>query len=165
MKNLYVILIVLASCLLSQATLAESYTLKKAVYLAMNNYDKLQVLALHFGIASKNTRGLIYENLEVTPPFRLTVSPNVSDKNYAAALKVLRQFELDTRENGRALVASVLFENATRSITGEDNPWAVLLSRARITPSGQMKLDPLIIYSVEGAKMLKISNQFDGPLL
>ena len=127
---------------------------------------------LQFGIAPKGVRGFVYGNLEVTPAFKMATADNsgVSFKLYSAARKALKQYEADTRENGQTLRASVLFENAQVSITGEENPWAILLSRSRISArSGEIILEPVAIYSIErqstGEKMVRIGSQFDGPLL
>lgn len=147
-------------------------TIKKALYLSMTKYEKMNLLMLQFGIAPRGLRGLVYDNLEVTPAFKMAGADHsgISFKLYSAARKALKQYEVDTRENGQTLRASVLFENAHVSITGEENPWAIMLSRSRISArSGEIILEPVALYSIErlstGEKMVRIGSQFEGPLL
>lgn len=147
--------------------LGSGSTVKKAHFMAMDRYGKLNFLLYQFDLAGREARGMKYDNLELSPTFRMVgqLPEGVSYKTFAAAKKAMKQYELDSRENTQGLVAKVLFE---KEATGE-NIWAILISKRQLSHSGNERLEPIVIYSIErnttGEKLVRISHGFDGPVL
>lgn len=177
MKHLRVIFMFVAALLVSQVTLADesSYadgpTLNKAVFLAKTDYEKFEFLRLHFGLAPRGTRGIIYSNVVVSAPFQMVdqEKSGVSFRIYSAAKKAVAAYVRRYNEDGSKLVASVLFEPEDRLSNKRENPWAILLSRATVSRAGKVQLNPVVMYSIErnsqGEVLVKIGSQFDSPLL
>lgn len=142
-------------------------TIRKANYLAMDRYGKLNLLMNQFDLTPRDQKVVKYDNLLVSESFRLVGKKpdSISDKAATAAMKAMKQYELDKYDNGRILVATVLFEKDA-SIPGGENVWAVLLSRRQVTTSGKEVLSPVSIYSIErnsqGEIIVAVSHGFDG---
>lgn len=172
MKLKAVFLLFVVQCLAMSANaqircdslLGAGTTIRKANFMAMDRYGKLNFLLYQFDLAGREARGIKYDNLEQTSPFRMVgqLPEGISYKAFSAAKKAITQYELDSRENTQGLVATVLLEKES---TG-DNIWAILLSKRSISHSGKIRLEPVVIYSIErntaGEKLIRISHGFDA---
>ncbi len=143
----------------------------KAQYLAMDIYGKQNFLKNIFSVGSDlNLRFRDYDNLSVSEPMKIfnSLEHSFDPKLKAAAIKVLKQYELDSRENITQLVATVLFEKK-ELLPGQVNPWAVLISKKIINTRGQSNLEPVAIYSMERSGsnevMIPILNSFEGLII
>lgn len=180
MKKLNVISTLIAAVLFVGAMTAQAFpektksdnVIRKAYFLSLSQYAMFETLSLQFGVAPRGTRGFVYDNLQTTPPFEMRSfdeKMGVSFKNYSAAKKAVRFFEDKKREDGLKMVATVLYEKAEYAVSGQENPWAILLSRKSISGSGKMTLTPVIMYIIDrdsrGEKVTQVGQSFDGPLL
>ena len=169
--------ILCATLFLSQLSFAEGDTCKsifatgniirKSHYLAMNRYEKQNVLKNVFRVGSDlNPRFQGYDNLSVSKSFKVygTKDESVDSKLQSAALKVFKKYELDSIH----LVATVLFEGKDVTLS-DNNPWAVLISKKIVDGRGQEKLQPVSAYSIEktGASetIVPIIHNFDGLII
>lgn len=150
---------------------ASGNIVRRAHYLAMNKYEKQNLLKNIFRVGSDlNPRFQGYDNLSVSKSFKVygIKDASIDSKLQAAALKVFKQYELDSRENTIQLLATVLFENADMTLSG-NTPWAVLISKRIINGRGQEKLEPVSAYSIEktGASetIVPIINNFEGLII
>ena len=177
MKKLNVISMLMAAMILAggfAANAGEKSTnlIRKAYFLSLSDYAKSETLKLQFGIADRNTRGFVYDNLQTTQPFALTSFKysGVSFRNYSAARKAAMAYNLKTNKDVSRLAATVLFEKAEHSVNGEENPWAILLSMQTISAlSNKVTYQSEALYIIDrdstGEKLTKIQAGFDSPLL
>lgn len=145
--------------------------IRKAHYLAMNKYEKQSFLKNVFAVGSdRNPRFLGYDNLTVSKSFKVfgTKDDSIDLKLQTAAQKAFKRYELDSRENVSQLVATVLFEGKEITLS-ENNAWAVLVSKKRMTARGDITLEPIAAYSIErsGATevVVPIIYNFDGLII
>lgn len=150
---------------------ASGNVVRRAHYLAMNKYEKQNLLKNIFRVGSDlNPRFQGFDNLSVSKSFKVygTKDTSIDSKLQAAALKVFKQYELDSRENTIQLLATVLFEGADVTLSG-NTAWAVLISKRIINGRGQEKLEPISAYSIEktgsSETIVPLINNFEGLII